>query len=160
MFCLNTLHEAVCETLQKGAFLAYSWGNVNIPPCPGTGGSCWAEAKIGKTNVYISSNVYARIILNGKISVSAALPKFQVFLEVYTGDELIFSEKKLECTDNKTFSNDEYLLASTSSLSAGYYDVYVRFRGEASAVGEGNYAAIEFNNRYGGGYYVEVIEIF
>jgi len=51
MHCINTLHEAQCESSKKGTFLAYSWGNAGIiPPCywTGTGGNCWAEVVLSR----------------------------------------------------------------------------------------------------------------
>ena len=170
MDCANTLHEATCESYQKGTFLAYSWGNIGLVwPCTvtGTGGSCWAAAIYTSKPMYIPSNfkIRASVELNGRCKTSAGVvADLAIFIEVESlgvSDKVYYVNAAEIPGGEKVWNNENlYLWTPEHTATAGNYEIKVRIRGQGTAQGEGNYAASEFNNRYGDGFYVKLWDIY
>lgn len=161
MLCANTLHEAECCTnFNRGTLLAEAMGNLG--PYFQTGGSCWAEV-VFTERVTLPSKF--RIVLcaklNGKCeTVQGVNASLKIFVEV---DSLGIDDKVYEV--NAAYEpggifewNEENLNNLRSEeyeiSSPGEYEVKIRFRGEATVALSGNYAAVEFNDRYGDGFYL------
>ena len=170
ILCANTLHEAACESDQKGTFLAYSWGNVDITTglCPGgTGGNCWAAAIYTSDPMYIPSNfkIKAKVELNGRCSTSGGVKAdLAIFIEVESLgiSDKVYYVNAAELSGGKKEWHQEYLNLWTPEHTAtpGNYEIKVRIRGQGTCCGEGTYAAAEFNNRYGDGFYVKLWDIY
>jgi hypothetical protein len=163
MLCINTLHESsVSIPNEKIEFLAYAWGvdleiseGITIP----TGGSCWAEGYLGGTYNQdcdcAKIKVTAECVLDGKVSASAAIVNFKGYIHL-VGD----SSKNVLSTQDATYNNETLSLTTEfDNVSTGNHEIRVKFRGEATAVGEGNSAATEFNDHYGDGYFIKVKKI-
>ncbi|MCK4649295.1 hypothetical protein KAT51_07210 [bacterium] len=168
ILCANTLHEAECESYQKGIFLAYSYGNIPIPLCSGgTGGNCWAAAIFTSKPMYLPSKfkIRASVELNGRCVTSAGVvADLAIFIEV---DSLGISDKvyyvnAAEIPGGKKEWNNENLDLWTPehTTSPSNHEIKVRFRGQGTCCGEETYAAAEFNDRYGDGFYVKLRDIY
>ena len=163
MFCAQTLHEAECVSAQKGTFLASAWGAYGIPPCEHTGGRCWAEAEFSRSLQLPSAPkkfvAKAKVVLNGKLWSNAGSAKLFIYIKVAGAG---IEDEVYSAINNREWHTETFWVQTQkhSVSSGGYYDIQVRIHGWVTTIGpDGAGSDAVFNNRYGDGFYVKVLEI-
>ena len=179
--CDLTEHSATCESDQKGHLYARGW---EIYPgtilCPwGIGSECYAQIKVGKTNLYVPPwtgppnfgycvrvNVKLAGELRAHSSGGTGFATIDVYLDVYdhSSGSLVYSDKKMHISEveGTTLVNGDTHVFISDIVPEGHYDVYARFYGHALVVPNASienpadaYAVVIFII----GSYVEVIEL-
>jgi len=179
--CSLTEHSATCESDQKGHIYAKSlenWPGTILCPA-GISSECYAQIKVGKTNLYVPPWTGAQnfgycmrvnVKLDGELRAHTdggdAAATIDVYLDVYdhSSGSLVYSDKKMTITETegiKPVNGDTHVFFS-DILSEGHYDVYARFYGHAQVIANASvenppnaYAEVDFTAES----YVEVIEL-
>lgn len=157
MFCVNTVHEANCETCRKGTLLARSIGNLL-----GTGGSCTAELVFTSEEVLPSQfRLSIELELNGQcattdgvvgsISIYVEVSDLNIDDKIYCQDVCKTSESSLDW-DSVTLSLNTPVHEITVP---GTYTVNIRVVGAATAALTEAFSSVDFSDKYNNGFYVK-----
>jgi|GEM_PF-2732679 len=162
---LSDYYSNVNVTSKKVELFTYSYGqtleiaNVSVL----LGGSCWAYAMLGSNfSLPLSGMVKLKINmqLNGEILASAGITHFKAYADIYQDGNLFKEYQFLNEQAPASWSHQTLdFEARAFELFENSYFLRIKFESNATAMGDGAYAAVDFGDVKGEGYFISISSV-